>query len=81
MFNRRNTPDALGEDVFGFRRSVDLAIKERLADGLRGKGRLDTPAFVATGVERAVPGIMTQGITAGLSDGEVDAPVAFLLDQ
>jgi hypothetical protein len=38
-------------------------------------------AFVAEGVERAVPGMMTAAITANLSDGEVDALVEFLLMQ
>ena len=41
----------------------------------------DPEAFVATGVERAIPGIMTAGITAGLSDEEVQALVDFLLAQ
>ena len=41
----------------------------------------DPQAFVATGVERAIPGIMTAGITAGLSDDEVKALVDFLLAQ
>lgn len=41
----------------------------------------DPQAFVATGVERAIPGIMTAGITAGLSDEEVQALVDFLLAQ
>lgn len=38
-------------------------------------------AFVARGVDRATGGIMTKGITAGLSDQEVDALVEFLLAQ
>ena len=41
----------------------------------------DPQAFVATGVERAIPGIMTAAITGGLSDDEVKALVDFLLAQ
>jgi len=41
----------------------------------------DPEAFVATGVERAIPGVMTGSITAGFSDGVVDALVAFLMEQ
>ena len=35
--------------------------------------------FVAEGVERATPGVMTSAITANLTDGQVDALVEFLL--
>ena len=38
-------------------------------------------AFVAEGVERAVPGIMTSAVTAGFSNAEVDALVELLLAQ
>ena len=41
----------------------------------------DPEAFVAPGVPRAIPGIMTAGITAGLSDDEVNALVDFLMAQ
>jgi hypothetical protein len=41
----------------------------------------DPEAFVATGVPRAIPGVMTRAITAGLSDSEVQGLVAFLLAQ
>lgn len=41
----------------------------------------DPQAFVASGVERAVPGIMTSALTSSLSDSEVDALVEFLLAQ
>jgi cytochrome c oxidase subunit 4 len=37
--------------------------------------------FVAEGVERAVPGLMLTALTAGLTEGDVDALVAFLLEQ
>ena len=38
-------------------------------------------AFVAEGVERAIPGLMTSALTASLTDGQVDALVEFLLEQ
>ena len=38
-------------------------------------------AFVAEGVERAIPGLMLPALTAGLTDEDVDALVAFLLEQ
>ncbi len=37
--------------------------------------------FVAEGVERAIPGVMTAALTANLTDGQVDALVEFLLKQ
>ncbi len=37
--------------------------------------------FVAEGVERATPGLMTAVLTARLTDGQVDALVEFLLKQ
>ena len=41
----------------------------------------DPEAFVAEGVERAVPGLMLPALTAGLTDEDVDALVAFLMEQ
>ncbi len=38
-------------------------------------------SFVAEGVERATPGLMIASITAGLSDADVEALVAYLLEQ
>ena len=38
-------------------------------------------AFVAEGVARAIPGLMTSAITASLSDDEVAALVEFLMAQ
>ncbi|MDA0734516.1 MAG: cytochrome C oxidase subunit IV family protein [Chloroflexi bacterium] len=38
-------------------------------------------AFVPTGVERAIPGLMTSALTASLSDADVEALVEFLLAQ
>ena len=37
--------------------------------------------FIAEGVERALPGLMTTAITAGLSDDDITDLVAFLLEQ
>ncbi len=37
--------------------------------------------FVAEGVPRATPGLMTAVLTANLTDGQVDALVEFLLEQ
>ncbi len=41
----------------------------------------DPVAFVPVGVDRALAGLMTEAIVAGLTDGEVDALVVFLLEQ
>ena len=38
-------------------------------------------AFVAEGVERAIPGLMTSALTANLSDQQVEALVQFLMAQ
>ncbi len=38
-------------------------------------------AFVAEGVERAMPGLMTAAVTSHLTDEQVDGLVAFLLEQ
>ena len=38
-------------------------------------------AFIPEGVERNTPGLMLTAITAGLTDADVDALVAFLLEQ
>ena len=38
-------------------------------------------SFVAEGVERATPGLMTTAITSGLTDADVEALVVFLLEQ
>ncbi len=38
-------------------------------------------AFIAEGVERAMPGLMTAAVTSHLTDEQVDGLVAFLLEQ
>ena len=50
--------------------------REYISEAIR-----EPEAFVATGVERATEGIMTNARTAGMSDDEVEALVAFLLAQ
>ena len=57
-------------------RKPDLSAEEYITESIR-----DPEAFVATGVERATPGIMIPALTASLGDAEVDALVEFLLAQ
>ncbi len=38
-------------------------------------------SFVAEGIERATPGLMTTAITSGLTDADIEALTAFLLEQ
>ena len=42
---------------------------------------VDPESFVATDVERAVPGLMTTAIVANLTDADVEALVEFLMQQ
>ena len=69
-------PDLTHIGAEGGSRKPGLSANEYITESIR-----DPEAFVPTGVERAIPGIMTKGLTAGLSDGEVDALVAFLMEQ
>ena len=64
----------LGTDAAS--RKPGMSAEDYITESIR-----DPEAFVATGVERANPGIMTAAITAGFSDAEVDALVKFLLAQ
>jgi len=64
----------LGTDAAS--RQPGMPAEEYIFESIR-----DPQAFVATGVERAIPGIMTAAITAGLSDDEVKALVDFLSAQ
>ena len=57
-------------------RKPGMSAAEYITESIR-----DPEAFVATGVERAMPGIMVAALTASLSDDEVDALVEFLLTQ
>ena len=54
----------------------DQSAAEYLEEAIR-----NPEAFVATGVERAIPGVMTSGLTAALSDEDVRSLVEFLLAQ
>ena len=57
-------------------RKPGLSAREYITESIR-----EPEAFVATGVERATPGLMTDALTSGLSDREVAALVEFLLAQ
>lgn len=51
------------------------------AEGYIEESIRDPEAFVAEGVERAVPGIMVNAITSSLTDEQVAALVDFLAGQ
>jgi len=57
-------------------RKPGVSARDYLTEAIR-----EPEAFVAEDVERAIPGLMTRAITAGLSDDEVTALVEFLLAQ
>ena len=57
-------------------RRADLSASEYIAESIR-----EPEVFIAEGVESAIPGLMLTSITAGLTDADVDALVAFLLEQ
>ncbi len=57
-------------------RKPGFSAEEYIRESIR-----DPEVFVAEGVDRAIPGLMTTAITAGLTDGDVEALVAFLLEQ
>ena len=57
-------------------RKPGMTAREFIEESIR-----DPQAFVASGVERSIPGIMTKAITSGLSDDQVNALVEFLLAQ
>ena len=69
-------PDLTHIATDGASRNPPQTAREYITQSIR-----EPEAFVATGLERAIPGIMTSGITAGLSDDEVDALTEFLLAQ
>ena len=56
-------------------RKPGLSSEEYIRESIR-----DPEAFICD-VERCTPGLMTKAIVRGLTDGEVDALVAFLLEQ
>ena len=57
-------------------RKPGLSAREYITESIR-----DPEAFVPTGVERALPGVMTPALTANLTDNQVNALVEFLLAQ
>ena len=57
-------------------RKSGMSARDYIEESIR-----DPEAFVAEGVDRAIAGIMTQEITAGLSDEQVVVLVDFLADQ
>ena len=57
-------------------RKPGTAAKEYIEESIR-----NPEAFVASGVDRAIPGIMTSALTGGLSDDQVASLVEFLLAQ
>ena len=57
-------------------RKPGLSAEEYIFESIR-----EPEVFVAEGVERATPGLMTAVLTARLTDGQVDALVEFLLKQ
>ena len=57
-------------------RKSGVAAEDYLTESIR-----NPEAFVAEGVERAIPGLMTSAITANLTDQQVAALVQFLLAQ
>ena len=57
-------------------RKPGLSAAEYIDESIR------TPeVFIAEGVERALPGLMTTAITAGLSDDDIANLIAYLLEQ
>ncbi len=57
-------------------RKPGVSAEEYISESIR-----EPEVFVAEGVERAIPGLMTAALTANLTDGQVDALVEFLLKQ
>ncbi len=57
-------------------RKPGVSAEEYIFESIR-----EPEVFVAEGVERATPGLMTAVLTARLTDGQVDALVEFLLKQ
>lgn len=64
----------IGTDASG--RQSGVSAEDYLTESIR-----DPEAFVAEGVDRAIPGVMTKAITANLTDQQVEALVQFLSAQ
>jgi cytochrome c oxidase subunit 4 len=69
-------PDLTHIGTDGANRKPGTSAREYIRESIR-----EPEAFIASGVERANPGLMTSAITASLSDAEVEALVEFLLAQ
>ena len=69
-------PDLSHIGIDAANRKDGLSAAEYIFESIR-----DPEAFIAVGLYRAVPGLMLTPITAGLTDGDVEALVAFLLEQ
>ena len=57
-------------------RKPGVSARDYITESIR-----EPESFVAEGVERAIPGLMTSGLTASLNDDDVAALVEFLLAQ
>jgi hypothetical protein len=57
-------------------RKPGMSARDYIRESIR-----DPEVFVPTGVDRATAGLMTNSITQGLTDDQVDALVAFLLER
>ena len=64
----------IGTDAAG--RKSGMSARDYITESIR-----EPEVFVAEGVDRALPGLMTSALTASLSDDEVAALVEFLLAQ
>ena len=69
-------PDLTHIGTDGATRKPGVSARDYIAESIR------TPeAFVATGVPKAIPGVMTSALVASLSEEQVEALVEFLLAQ
>ena len=69
-------PDLSNIGAEAANRKPGTSAEDYLVESIR-----EPEAFIADGIERATPGLMLTAITAGLTDNDVDALVAFLLEQ
>ena len=71
----------IGPDHTNIGRDAAIRIPGVSAEDYLRQSIVDPEAHVAEGVARATPDLMTKEITQGLTDQQVDALVAFLLEQ
>lgn len=76
LFSAQVGPDLSDIGNHAGERQLLTSAEEYLTESIR-----DPEAYVATQAERGVPGLMTSEITGHLSDVQVEALVAFLLEQ